>query len=239
MAIGIGLLHRKAVAFRETVSQAGWTVTLLYAMDRVLRAVKVGRTHSYIIVCQPLVEDPAYRTVATRIECRKLRDVDYMQLRDDLSVIAYRKSQGGIPIGAFLEGKLMGVLWYTSRAFAEDEVRAIFDPLPTGRIAWDFGVEVYPEYRLGRAFYVLWRYAINEMRAKGLKYSLSRINALNTASVRTHKSLGGLVVGRVNFVCLGSMQLSWSSFAPRFHVAIPSTNPPHYKIDVRALGSNG
>ncbi|HEY8351300.1 MAG TPA: hypothetical protein VIK87_02045, partial [Sphingomonadales bacterium] len=85
--------------------------------------------------------------------------------------------------------------------------------------AWDFDVYVAPEHRMGRTFARLWAAANEYLRARGVRWSLSRISGYNPASFNSHKRLGARVIGRASFLRIGNWQLMWSNRAPYLHLS--------------------
>ncbi|MCU0927174.1 MAG: hypothetical protein MUF44_14505, partial [Hydrogenophaga sp.] len=72
---------------------------------------------------------------------------------------------------------------------------------------WDYDVYVEPRLRLGRAMARLWRAVDDDLAARGVRWSFSRINRFNAASMRAHQRLGAVEIGRVMFSVVGSLQL--------------------------------
>ena len=221
-------VFRKIRAFRQTWQEAGPRATLIYAADQLLRHLRVGRAHCYLFVCQPVTTTMDRRFLARNLTCRILQDHDFDLLPDQQSALEYRISQNAIAVGAFVDDSPVATLWYTLGAYVEDEVRAMYTPLPAGQAAWDFGVEVAPQFRVGRTFFTLWAAAMDTMSARGCKFSFSRINAVNTASVQAHKRLGAMTIGHANFVIIGNLQIAYSSHTPRIHLSLSSDNRPCY-----------
>lgn len=223
---------RRITAFISTWKSVGASATLVYAADKLLRALRIGRAHCYLFVCQPVKPISDRRLLARNVTCRELTAGDFALLPDNPEAVENRRRQNTTAIGAFLDARLVGTLWYTIGPYFEDEVRAVYEPLPAGHAAWDFGVEIAPRYRMGRTFLTLWSAAMNSQQSNGCKYTFSRINAVNEASVRSHARLGAVTVGYANFVFLGRLQIAWSSQTPRFHVSYSESRRPQYRLTI-------
>jgi hypothetical protein len=119
--------------------------------------------------------------------------------------------------------------------YLEDEVRCRFVPLPEGRAAWDFDVYVDPQQRHGTVFLRLWDEANRFLAARGVRWSLSRISAFNSGSIRSHGRMGAKRIGAVTFLSLGRWQLAVASLAPRFHVSARTELMPTYALDAQRI----
>ena len=62
--------------------------------------------------------------------------------------------------------------------------------------------------RLGRTMARLWKAVDDTLVAEGVRWSFSRINRFNTASVRSHQRLGARSIGSAVFLVLGPLQLA-------------------------------
>lgn len=119
----------------------------------------------------------------------------------------FRFDQGARCWALIDKGQPVACLWFASNRFEEDEVRACYTLDRQGKLLWDFGVQVIPSRRLGRAFSRLWAAACQEMYPKGARWTLSRISKFNAASVRSHARLGARSLGWAVFYVLGPVQL--------------------------------
>ncbi len=223
-------LSRKVNTFLSTWKSVGATATLVYAADKTLRTLRAGRAHCYLFVCQPIKPISDKRLLGKNLICREVAASDFDLLPGSPQVVENRRRQNAKVIAAFLDERLIGTLWYTIGSYIEDEVRAMYLPLPAERAAWDFGVEIDPRYRMGRTFITLWSAAMNSMQSNGCKYSFSRINAVNEPSVRSHARLGAISIAYANFIILGRLQVSWSSVSPHFHISWSEKSRPLYRL---------
>lgn len=216
---------------RESASAIGAWNTLLLAASRALDGMTGGRIQlvKYHIVVQPVAVAPSDRPVRTgtfAVEWVDARSPVLAQAPRPPEVLAARFAQGARCLAATRDGRLAGFLWYVPGAYDEDEVRARFVPSPAGQVAWDFDVMILPEYRMGRLFSALWGCAHAELAARGVRYTASRISAFNAASVAAHRRLGGRVTGSATFLTLGTLQVMWSTRAPRCHVSRRASDRP-------------
>ncbi len=214
----------------NTLRELGWRTTMVHATDRILRALNIGHMFRYVFYHQPVAEPVDRRFLSRTLQCRELEAADLALLPEGPDVINYRLSEGGIAVGAFKDGECIATLWYTMDIYNEDEVRARYQPLPHGSSAWDFGVGVAPQYRIGRTFVTLWDAGMASMRSHGCTASFSRINATNAASITSHAKLGARPLGCATFLTLGPVQVAWSSHTPRFHISLSKNAIPLYQL---------
>lgn len=118
----------------------------------------------------------------------------------------------------------MAFLWLIFEAYNEDMARIRYR-LPNQEYVWDFDVYVYPEHRLGFTFAKLWDGADTWLRLRNVKFSYSRISAFNPSSRFSHESLGANEIGIVNITIIGSRELMWSSFPPKWALYNMNTRP--------------
>ncbi len=216
-------------AVRAMGRAAGWRATCAYATDRLLRRLGWGCVHDYLFLAQPIA---ATVPPPGKFTSRELGPTDPAldALPLTAAVRAYRFAQDAICVGAFDGDRLAAVLWYTAGPYEEDEVRARYAPLPAPACAWDFGVYVLPQYRLSRAFANLWAGAAASMRQRGIRWSLSRINSVNGASVAAHRRLGACSIGRATFVRLGALQIAIANHRPWLHCGLTDRARPLYRL---------
>lgn len=212
----------------------------LLALKRVLARASLGRAQlfKYRLVAQPV---PADRWLSPR----RGADIDVRLLAADApelaslprpsSVIAARFRQGAECLCASRGGEAVGFLWYTVGDYHEDEVRCRFSPRPREITAWDFDVYVDPAHRLGPAFLRLWDEANQRLREQGVRWSLSRIDAFNAASMHAHRRMGAVAVGTLVFLVLGRLQLTMGSQLRWFHAGFSSKSRPHVAPSVECL----
>lgn len=122
------------------------------------------------------------------------------------AVIHHRLAKGARCFAAFKEETLLGFLWLQHDAYEEDEVSCLFLPQPAAQAAWDFDVWVHPAQRNSRLFLRLWDAAFAYLREQDVRWTMSRVNAYNPESLKSHSRLGATVVGTATFYCAGAHQ---------------------------------
>jgi hypothetical protein len=211
--------------FRDTSAALGTWNAVLYAGSRLVDALFGGRVRivKYYFMAQPISvpdEMAGQGTGSFAIGWADASSPLFSQIERPPAVIASRFVQGARCLAATAAGaQLAGFLWFVIGPYDEDEVRARFVPIPDGVTAWDFDVSIMPRFRMGRLFSYLWRRASKELAGCGVRQTLSRVSAFNAASIASHRRLGGRIVGRAVFVCVGRWQLMTASVAPKWHLS--------------------
>lgn len=141
----------------------------------------------------------------------------------EMATIDFRIGQGMTCLGAYRSERLIGVTWLTDRPFDEDEVALRFVPPPGA--AWDTGLFVRPEERLGRGFAALWAGTAEWLAERGLDWSMSRINDYNDGSWRAHERMGGRRLDCVTALRVGDRQWLFGT-RPRRVRLTPGVRPP-------------
>jgi hypothetical protein len=192
-----------------TLRQFGWRNATIYWTDRVLALLSFRQVRllHYVLVCQPLSAYEATRPRSGSLdEVSELNSLGEMdgQLPVPNSEISRRLQQGSVCLVARRGREFKGYLWYHHGEFSEDEVNCTFQPIPAEQSVWDFDVHVQPKYRLSRQFATLWLSAALRLKARGVKWSYSRIHASNIASLRAQASSGAFYCGEAMFLkCFG------------------------------------
>ena len=182
--------------------------------------------HHYLFYAQPAKTTsrvPQNRRDRYQFEC-----VDnYSEILESLgrpkNIIASRFEQGATCLLAKEGDTFLGCLWLVRSQYIEDEIRATY-VFPDFAV-WDFDVYVVPRKRLTPLFAILWDIADEWMLDRGIRYSLSRINAHNRNSVRSHESAGAKKIGYAIAVNFSSWQISISSHSPRFKISRTLQDP--------------
>ncbi|MGE3936218.1 MAG: hypothetical protein AB7F67_23345 [Rhodospirillaceae bacterium] len=219
--------------FRANLAALGPVNGTLYSLDRALAAVSPRlRLYRYVIVAQPVRAAPLLppgRGKSIAVRPLEPGDPAFAQLPIGPDVLAWRFGQGATCLGAFRDGVAIGCLWLAFDGFEEDEIAARFVPDPAAA-AWDFDVWVDPAHRTGLAFARLWDEANALMRARGIRWSVSRISAFNAGSQTAHARLDARPLGTVTALRLGGLQLAWSGTRPRLSLAAGRRGRPVYRI---------
>ncbi len=219
---------------RASAAELGWFNALLYAADRTLqRAGTRGRVICYELVAQPVPAAPLLagargRSIAVRPIVAGDAALGQMPLTQ--AVVDYRFRQDAICLGAFKDGAMIGCLWLCLGGYDEDELRCRFVPEPAAETAWDFDVYLHPEHRVGLGFARLWDEANGLLRGRGVRWSMSRISAVNPASRAAHTRLGARRLGRLVALRWGTWQLALSKLPPRIHFSRGRGAPPAYRL---------
>src|SRR5688572_5125720 len=220
----------------ESVATLGVADTLLFVVTRLAERVSGGRLRvvKYYFTAQPVEAASVNpRSGTFRFDWPTADVPQFAQIERSPQVIAARFAQGARCLMATTSGgDLAGFLWFIVGPYDEDEVRARFVPVPAGETAWDFDVAIVPRFRMGRLFSYLWSRAASELAQQGVRQTISRISAFNTASIASHRRLGARVVGKATFVCAGRLQLMRASFAPHWHFSWRSDERPVVSIHV-------
>ena len=222
---------------RTAVRDWGWTATILHISDRLLNAALRGRVriYYYLLKAQPIPTHPMLPARRGRqFLVRELlpNDADVARIPRPAVVLSDRFAQGSRCVAAFVEGNLVGQLWWQTTAYREDEVRCVFSLQPTNRVVWDYDVYVDPEYRGSLLFAKLWDEAFAMLRAEGFEWSASRVSAWNTASLQSHGRLGARDIGKAIFFIVGPMQLMLASAPPYIHCSLGNQSRPTLRVAI-------
>jgi hypothetical protein len=90
---------------------------------------------------------------------------------------------------------LVGVTWVGNGPFEEDAIPIRFH-VPA-HAAWDAGLWIKPEHRLGRGFAALWAGTAEWLRAHNKSCSISWIADYNLPSLLSHKRMGAVTISQV------------------------------------------
>lgn len=112
------------------------------------------------------------------------------------SVQADRFAQGLTCLGAFnTKQDLVGVTWVGVGAYTENVVHVRF-AIP-GNAAWDCGLWIAPQFRLGRGFAALWAGTAEWMRRHDRQCSVSWISDFNLPSLLSHRRMGAQTISHL------------------------------------------
>jgi hypothetical protein len=224
----------------QMLQRWGWLNTSLFALNKLFGIVSKGsvRIYRYYLIAQPVTKAsllPPGR--GRKIEIRVIHSQDEItrQFPRPAAAIEARFKQGAKCLVAFKEGQFIGFLWLLLGSYQEDEVRALFTPLPLNHAAWDFDVYVGPNFRLGLAFPRLWDEANRFLTENDIQWSCSRISAFNSGSLGAHAHLGTIPLGSTIFFCAGRWQLTFASISPYFHLSLNPQSFPEFSLNTKGL----
>jgi hypothetical protein len=212
------VLQRFAGPFKEFGFPAG----LLYVIDRVMQEMSPSlRLHVYELMVQPIPDTfllpPRFRK---QLEIREIKPDDpaiaLLPIRPD--VRESRFGQNAVCLGGFRKGELIGAMWFCPRAYEEDEVRCTYVVTPAEEAVFDFDFYIFPEHRMGIGFAGIWDGANDFLRARGVRFSFSRVTRFNLASRRAHAHLGALI-GRAVFLRAWGLEIMMATIFPYVHVS--------------------
>ena len=214
----------------------GASVALLYVLHRALQALSRGRAAvvPYLLVAQPVGNtvladvkaDPA--TVVRRIDPEDPVTAEFPRARE---VIAERFAAGSACYAAFVKERFAGYIWIARARYVEDEVRCVYEIANPATGVWDFDVYVEPRLRLGRTMARMWKSVDAALAAEGIRWSFSRINRFNAASVRSHQRLGAHTIGSAVFLVFGPVELGFGRGLGLFRVSLSKKNMPRIGVD--------
>lgn len=193
------------MSFRDTWRTLGAATTLSYALGRAAARIPGISWHRYRLISVPLSGMPK---MPRGHSVRELSSGELKTLVIDvpLDVQADRFARGLICLGAFDGEVLVGVNWLARGHYDEDEVDVRF--LLPDDAAWDTGLWIREDRRLGRAFAALWAGTGAWLAERSLTRSLSRIADYNLGSLRPHERMGGKTLGMLAAMRLGPLQIA-------------------------------
>jgi hypothetical protein len=211
------LRNRSLIKFRENLAgnfrDMGPKGALLYYLAQLLARGTFGRASliRYRFVAQPIADNPAVNAPAGKTEIRRVHAHDAIVkfFPRPPEIIAQRFAAGHVCLAVTVSGVFAGFLWLAFGTYEEDEVRCRYQLADPALTVWDFDVYVAPQFRLGRSFARLWDAANEDLRQRGVRWSISRISSFNPASLAAHARLGALPLGHASFLCLGRLQLAF------------------------------
>jgi GNAT superfamily N-acetyltransferase len=221
----------------DAVQALGWRDGLLYLLARGLERGSRGKLRliKYFLVAQPV---PPQRVLA--VSGRNTLEIARTHPSDPIvasfprppAVIERRFADGGLCFTAIKGGEFVGFLWLHDHPYEEDEVRCLFRPYPQDQAVWDYDVYVEPRYRAGRAFARLWDGAYDFLRARRIRWTLSRISAFNPGSLAAHQRMGARRVASAIFLIIGDVQVASVTVGPFLHVSWNERSRPEVLIKV-------
>jgi len=189
----------------------GWPTALLYCLHRGLQALSGGRVRivPYVFFAQP-VDNPLLASIkpdpATVVRVVVGPDATVPPGPRPLAALRQRLQAGNECHVCEVKGEFAGTIWLGLGPHDEDEVRCRY--LLPPRSVWDYDVYVAPRYRLGRTLARLWAAVDDNLAARDIAWTFSRISRFNPGSVGVHERLGARRVGTAWFLCFGAWELS-------------------------------
>lgn len=219
----------------------GWSDTAVFIAARAVHKVSFGcaRLIKYYFVAQPVAQH-APKIVRgfgnTRMYLATATDAVIAQApRPEQVLIDRFSAQHARCIVAHRNDELTGFLWLCPAGYREDEVRCVYRWTPDRVAMWDFDVYIAPQFRMGRLFTRMWDRAHAELRPEGIEWTLSRIDAFNSASLAAHRKLGARNLGWACFMVVGRVQLTLLSRPPFFHLSLGKAQVPVVCFDLSSL----
>jgi hypothetical protein len=230
----------KKTRIGKMLQEWGWFNVILFLLNKFLVMVSRGnvRLYRYYLVAQPVKKTsllPLGRGRKINIRLIDEQDEIIRHFPRPAAAIESRFKQGAKCLVAFKEEQFIGFLWLLVGGYQEDEVRALYTPLPIKQAAWDFDVYVAPDFRFGLAFPRLWDEANRLLTENEIQWSCSRISAFNTASLGAHAHLGTIPLGSTIFFCAGRWQLTFASISPYFHLSLNPRSFPEFSLNTKGL----
>ena len=216
------------------VRELGYVDAALYVMQRIFTRISNGRLRlvKYYIYRQPLVEKPTGRGKAIKVSLADESNEKIFSVLRGKDVVRTRLADGSLCLLAEKDDDFLGFLWLRSDGYHEDEVRCHYQLMPEGNYSWDYDVYIAPKARFGFAFSRLWEEASDLLRSRGQRATISRINAFNARSIKSHERLGAVRIGKLLFLGLGRFQLMLGGFPPYLHLSFSPSSEPVVKIHV-------
>jgi GNAT superfamily N-acetyltransferase len=218
----------------DRLAHLGWLDGPLYLISRVLERFSGGRVRliRYLFFAQPVAPEPLTpRKGPSKTVFRKATAGDPVlaSIPRPPEVLARRFSAGAHCFVATRDERVAGFIWIQESEYHEDEVRCLFR-LCAADLAWDYDVFVAPEFRLSRLFVQLWETTNVFLRARGYRWTASRISAFNRESLAAHRRLGVKPIGSALFLVCGSWQLSVFDRSPFVHLSFHAASFPRLSL---------
>lgn len=212
------------------VDEVGFVTALLHVAGRALSRLGHGAAlHDLVLYTQPVRATPllpAARGVS--IEVRSYSG--HQALDAGLPGPPGRRCNGMHCLAAYREGRLIGFQWVNLGSHQDEMVRARYVPMPEGRSAWSFDLNVDSAHRGGLVFARLTDATWALLRAHGRTEVASAIAASNRGAIGAEERLGGCRLGRAVHVRLGPLQLLVASLPPYLHLSVSDRGAPIMRV---------
>ena len=210
---------------------------LLLAIDHVLQRIHPQlRLVRYYFFAQP-IGHASYLFSRYSTETVRPLTADDPLLQQVVRIpleIQKRFAQGGICLADIDPDshQLRGYIWLIYQNYTEPEHRCtLITPHPVNCIL-DVDVHIRSHARSSLTFARLWRAADAYLSDRGVQWTLSRIAAHNSNSLRAHQRLGGQITGSQIFLCVGQLEFMFSSQAPFIAVTTTSSRAPCIRLRI-------
>jgi len=228
---------------RLLVSELGLVDAGLYLLARAFARASAGKLRlvKFYLVAQPVRKDeltPPRRGRSIVVQEADADTIRATQFGRPAPVIEYRLEHQCRCLLAQKDEQLLGFQWFSTQDYPEDEVRCVYRLDSGDRCAWDFDIYVHPEARALPTFLRLWDHCNALLRDAGIVQALSRIDAFNSASRRSHGKLGARTIGWAVFLAAGPAQFALFSSAPWIHVSFAEGQVPHWHVSRLARPRN-
>jgi hypothetical protein len=172
---------------------------------------------AHICTRLPLVSYHRYKLIAVPIDCipdmprgYSSRMLDAAELADhsidiDVAAQAARFARGLQCLGIFdRKDELIGIAWLGRRVHDEGDMHVRY--LLPKNAAWDTGMWLREDKRMGRGFSAIWGAIKIWLRDEGLDCTMSSIADYNVPSILSHRRLGSRRIGFISVVRIGPLQ---------------------------------
>ena len=229
------MVHKLVDVYREY----GLILGLFYAIDRALQRLSSRlRLYVYQMMVQPITDKPLLpQRFARRLQIREIKrgdpEVALMPARPEIKEARF--AQNAVCLGAYRDDRFIGYLWFCYGQYEEDEVRCTYLVTPEREAIFDYDLYIFPEHRMGLAFAGIWHGANEYLRARGIRYTFSRLTRFNLASQRAHDHLGWKPVGRTVFLQAGPVQIMCATLWPYVHLSCSASQRVRLRLTPAVL----
>lgn len=222
------------IRIRRLADEVGFFTTLLHVASRTLsRLDHRVALHDLLLYTQAVQATPQLPAArGASIEVRTFSGEQAMDagLPCPAEHAVARRRNGMHCLAAYREGRLIGFHWLNLESHDDEMVRAHYVPLPEGRSAWSFDMQVDPAHRGGLAFARLTDATSALLRAHGRTEVASYIAASNRGAIGAEERLGGRRLGRAVHLKLGPLQLLVASLPPYLHLSVSDRGAPIMQV---------
>jgi hypothetical protein len=175
-----------------------------YATARLAARAGLWGYHRYALIAVPFARMPEMPR-GFSVRALSFDELGAYEIDASRVIQQGRYDQGMTCLAAFnARDLLIGVIWLGLESFVEDEVQVRFT-LPADA-AWDTGLWIKPQFRLGRGFSALWAGAARWLASHQRTWSMSRIADYHLASLLSHRRMGAKMIGHATFIRFGRWQ---------------------------------